>query len=244
MKRILWMIFSNILIFPYLYIKLVILVKGDKYTKEQKYLHLRRIMKYANRGGRVNVECHGIEHLPSENGYILYPNHQGMYDVLTIIATNEVPFSVVIKKELKDIFMLSRVFEAMGALALDREDIRQSMGVIKEVGQQVSEGNNFLIFAEGTRSKQGNKVGEFKGGSFKAAYKAKCPIVPVALVDAYVPFDIPSIKKVTVTVEYLEAIPYEEYKGMKTTELAMLVQNRIQDAINARIADREEIQVN
>lgn len=235
MKRILFMIFCNILIFPYLYIKLIILGKGEKYTEEQRYRHLRRITYYANRGGRVNVECYGAENLPAENGYMLFPNHQGMYDVLTIIATHDKPFSVVMKKELQNIFMLSKVFKAMRALAIDRDDIRQSMGVINEVAKQVSEGRNFLIFAEGTRSKQGNTVGEFKGGSFKAAYKAKCPIVPVALVDAYVPFDISSIKKVTVKVEYLKPIPFEEYKQMKTTEIAKLVQNRIQNAINARI---------
>ena len=238
MKRILFMIFRNIFIFPYLYIKLVILGKGEKYTEEQRYRHIRKITEHANKGGRVVIECYGAENLPAENGYMLYPNHQGMYDVLTIIATHEKPFSVVMKKELQNIFMLDKVFIGLRALAIDREDIRQSMEVIKETARQVSEGRNFLIFAEGTRSKQGNTVGEFKGGSFKAAYKARCPIVPVALVDAYVPFDIPSIKKVTVKVEYLKPIPYEKYKDMKTTELAKMVQEQIQRAINSHIEQK------
>ena len=38
-----------------------------------------------------------------------------------------------------------------------------------------------LYLQKDTRSRNGNKVGEFKGGSFKAAIKAKSPIVPVAL---------------------------------------------------------------
>ena len=39
--------------------------------------------------------------------------------------------------------------------------------------KEVKQGRNFLIFAEGTRSRQGNKLLDFKGGSFKAATKGK-----------------------------------------------------------------------
>ena len=56
---------------------------------------------------------------------------------------------------------------------MDREDIKQSMQVIQAVTKELEKGRNYLIFPEGTRSKNGNKVGEFKGGSFKAAMKAK-----------------------------------------------------------------------
>ena len=74
---------------------------------------------------------------------------------------------------------------------------------------------------------------EFKGGSFKAAMKAKCPVVPVALIDSYKAFDTGSIKKQKVQVHFLEPIPYEAYQDMKTTELAACVKARIE----AKIAD-------
>ena len=35
-----------------------------------------------------------------------------------------------------------------------------------------------ICFPESTRSKNGNQVQDFKGGSFKSATKARCPIVP------------------------------------------------------------------
>lgn len=231
MKRIRFMILRNILIFPYLYIKLVILGNFDKYTEEERYNHLRKITFHANKGGRVDIDSYGIENIPKENGYILFPNHQGLYDVLTIIATHKNPISVVMKKELMNIRMLDKVFIAMQAYAIDREDIRQSMQIINQVSQDVTKGRNFLIFAEGTRSRKGNLVGEFKGGSFKSAVKAKCPIVPVALIDSYVPFDIPSIKRVKVKIVYLPPIQYEDYKDMKTTEIAKMVQEQIQNKI-------------
>ena len=57
------------------------------------------------------------------------------------------------------------------------------------MAEEVKKGRNFIIFPEGTRSRQGNHTLEFKGGSFKAAMKAKCPIVPCALIDSFIPFD-------------------------------------------------------
>lgn len=95
----------------------------------------------------------------------------------------------------------------------------------------MKEGRNYLIFAEGTRSRKGNQLLDFKGGSFKSAVKAQCPIVPVALIDSYKSFDTNSIKKLTVQVHFLEPIPYEKYQGMKTTEIAAMVKQRIEETI-------------
>ena len=114
---------------------------------------------------------------------------------------------------------------------MDRDDVRQGLQIINEVANQVKSGRNFLIFPEGTRSKNGNRMGEFKSGSFKAATKAKCPIVPVAIIDSYLPFDRNSINKVDVQIHVLPPIPYEEYQGMKTTEIAEMVKKRIEKVI-------------
>jgi len=72
---------------------------------------------------------------------------------------------------------------------------------------------------------------QFKGGSFKAATMARCPIIPVALIDANKPFDSGSLTPVTVQVHFLAPILYDEYKDMKTTEIAELVQGRIQEVL-------------
>lgn len=119
----------------------------------------------------------------------------------------------------------------MKAFLIDREDIRQSMQVIINVTKEVKEGRNYLIFAEGTRSKNGNHPQEFKGGSVKAAMKAKCPIIPVALIDSYKSFDTGSTAPVTVQVHFLEPMLYEEYKDMKSTEIAAEVKRRVEETI-------------
>ena len=125
----------------------------------------------------------------------------------------------------------------MKAFFIDRDDVRQSMKVIMAVSKEVEKGRNYTIFPEGTRSKNGNKLGEFKGGSFKAATKVKCPIVPVALIDSFKPFDSHSLKPVEVQVHYLKPLYYDEYKDMKTTEIAEEVQRRIEKVIKENKKD-------
>ena len=230
------MVFRNILLVPYMWIKLCYHASHvDKYTEEEHYKMLRYITYRANKVGNVIIDVHGQENIPKENGFMFFPNHQGMYDVLAIIDACPKPFSVVAKKEVANVPFLKQVFACMKAYMLDREDVRQAMEVIVNVTKEVKKGRNYLIFAEGTRSKKGNQIQDFKGGSFKSATKARCPIVPVALIDSFKPFDTNSITPVTVQVHFLEPLLYEEYKDMKTNEIAETVKERIQNKINENI---------
>ncbi len=231
MRRIIMMILLNLWYVPYGMIRLKwMAAHAEKYTEDQKFALLRQICHRALVGGRVTLDTKGLEHIPKENGFIIYPNHQGMFDMLAIMETCPKNAAVIAKKETGKVSFLRDVFKLMGSKLMDREDLRQSMQVILEVGKEVKEGKNYVIFAEGTRSKMGNRTQEFKGGSFKAAMKARCPIVPAVLKDSYKVLDTGSIKKQKVELTYLEPIPYEEYKELKTTEIAEMVRGRI-DAV-------------
>ena len=236
MKRIIMMVLRNILLVPWMWAKLCYHASHvDKYTEEEHYRMLRFITHRANKGGNVTIDAHGLENIPEENGFMFFPNHQGLYDVLALVDVCPKPFSVVAKKEVANVPFLKQVFACMKAYMIDREDVRQSLQVIINVSNDVKAGKNFLIFPEGTRSKKGNQVQEFKGGSFKAATRAKCPIVPVALVNCFVPFDSKTTEQVDVQVHFLKPLLYDEYKDMKTTEIAAIVKERIQCTINSSL---------
>ena len=104
--------------------------------------------------------------------------------------------------------------------------------MVKNVSKEIEAGMNYVIYPEGTRSQQGNKIGEFKGGTFKIALKSHCPIVPVAMIDCYQVFDNNTIKPVKAQIHYLKPIEYDEYKDLKTPEIAALVQSRIQSCMD------------
>lgn len=233
------MVFRLFLKTPYYFYRICRCAKKPEITLEESYECVKKVTKAANRAGRVQIEAHGIENIPKEDGFIFFPNHQGMFDVLVFLDSCPVPFSFVIKKEAADIILLKQIVAALDSFIIDRDDIRQSLGVINRVADEVKKGRNFLIFAEGTRSRMGNKLLPFKGGTFKSAVKSKCPIVPCALIDSFKPFDEKSIAPVTVKIIYLKPIYYEEYADMKTGEIADYVKHRIEEAI----ADYEKLSV-
>lgn len=231
MKRIILMVLRLFYKVPYYMFGIWWQGKRKDYDLDKAYAFVKKVTKAANRAGRVTIESHGVENIPKENGFIFFPNHQGLFDVLAFLESCPVPFAFVIKKEASRIILLKQVIAALGSYAIDRDDIKQSMKVIQQVTEDVKKGKNFLIFAEGTRSQKGNELLEFKGGSFKSAVKAKCPIVPCALIDSYKPFDEKSVRPLTVKVVYLSPVMYEEYCYMKTPEIAKMVKSRIEAVI-------------
>lgn len=231
MERIILMVIRSIFQLPVWLYKIHKMCNIDKYDEPTRYALLHRLTPIVNRRGRIKIDCHGLENLPKDTGYIMYPNHQGMFDALTLLQTHERPFSTVSKKEVENIFFVNQIFRILQTKFIDREDVRQSMKVMMEVTKEVKEGRNYLIFAEGTRSKHQNHIQEFKGGSFKCAMNAKCPIVPIAFIDSYKAFDTHSIAKLMVQVHYLKPLYYEDYKDMKSVEIATYVSDLIRKTI-------------
>lgn len=229
--RIVLMVLRNFFRVPFLYIRLCKAVKNYNGDYTEGFQIAKEISNCAIKSGNVKAEIYGIENVPKEDGFIFYPNHQGLFDVLLFYYSSPRPFAFVIKKEIENIFLIRHVMKATGSLGMDRDDLKQSMMVIKKVTEDVKSGRNFLIFAEGTRSKLGNKMLDMKGGSFKAAQKAQCPIVPCAIINSFIPFDEASVRDVVVKLIYLEPIMYEQYKDMKTTEIADMVKEKIEAAI-------------
>ena len=132
------MVFRNLIWVPYGWFKLCwCAAHVDRYSEKERYELLQYIDNRAIRGGNIKIEAYGLENIPKENGFMFFPNHQGLFDVLAILQVCPVPFSVVAKKELTDVPFLKQVFACMKALMIDREDIKQSMQVILQVIKEV-----------------------------------------------------------------------------------------------------------
>lgn len=233
MKRIIMMVFRLGFLSVYYFITLCIKSNAEEKNYSENYQLIRKITARVNKAGKVKIEASGIENLPKEDGFVMFPNHQGLYDTLAFFESCPRTLAFVIKKEASNIILLKQVVKATGSLVMDRENIRQSMEIINTMTEEVKKGRNFVIFPEGTRSKLGNRLLEFKPGSFKSAVKAKAPIVPCAIMNAYIPFDENHTNPVTVKLFYLKPMYYEEYKNMKTSEIAIEVKQRIEKTIIA-----------
>lgn len=208
----------------------------EQYPEAERWSHVQKIMNWVVDSGNIDLQVFGKENIPESGSFMIYANHQGMFDVVALAATCDRPLGAVYKKELQNVPVLKLILQSTLSFAMDREDVRQSLTVIQNVVKEVQSGRNYLIFPEGTRSKNGNVMGEFHGGSFRAATKAKCPIVPVAFIDSFKVLDQKGSDPVAVKMYYLKPIPYEEYADLKTVELAALVKERIARAIEAGLS--------
>lgn len=234
MNRLVLIALRNILRLPAAYWKLCRHAKHpERYPETERWAHVQKVMGWVVETGNIDLQVYGKENIPQEGSFMLYANHQGMFDVVALAATCDRPLGAVYKKELKNVPVLKQILASTLSFDMDREDVRQSLTVIQNVIKEVQSGRNYLIFPEGTRSKNGNVMGEFHGGSFRAAAKAKCPIVPVAFINSFKVLDQKGSDPVTVKMYYLEPISYEEYTSLKTVELADLVKERIARAIEA-----------
>ena len=239
MNRIVLMVLRNLLSVPGLYAKLCRYAKNpDAYPEQERWDHIRRIMQLAVKSGNLELQVTGTGNIPAPgSGFMMYANHQGLFDVVAIAATCPTPLGGVVKKELQGVPFVQQIIDCTKSYPMDREDVRQSLTVIQNVTEEVKNGRNYLIFPEGTRSKNGNRMGEFHGGSFRCALKAKCPILPVAFVDSFKVLDQKGSAHLSVQIHYLPPIPYEEFAHLKATEVAAMVKARIEETIRTHTVD-------
>lgn len=205
----------------------------ERYSEEKRYKLVQHIIYLMCRTGKITTKAFGTENLPEEGGYMMYPNHQGKYDVQSIISTHKKPCSFVMDKNKSFTVLVREFVDLVQGKRLEKDNPRQGIVIINQVAKEVSEGKRYILFPEGGYAENNrNIVEEFKAGSFKIALKSKAPIVPVALIDSYKVFNAFHLGPVTTYVHYLEPIYYDEYKDMKTQELANLVRGRIVAKIN------------
>lgn len=233
MIRFFYVIFVNLYRIPYMVSKMRHQANHpEKYSEVKRYNLARRAFTMVRRSGHVRTKAYGEENLPKEGGYMMFSNHQGKYDVLGIMLSHKEPCSFVMDKNKSNTIIVSEIVDLVQGKRLDKNDVRQALTIINEVAQEVKEGRKYIFFPEGGYEfNNKNVMGTFRPGSFKCAVKAKAPIVPVAIIDSYKVFNSFTIGRVTTQVHFLKPFYYEDYKGLKTTEIAELVKGRIGEVL-------------
>lgn len=203
----------------------------ERYSKEYRYGVARNMVRKMMRNARVKTKCFGLENLPKDGGYVMYPNHQGKFDALGIIHVHDEPCSIVMDEERSRMILTNEFIDVLDGIRIDKNDLRKQLTSMRQLADEVKAGRRFILFPEGGYDHNGNHLQEFKPGAFKAAIWARMPIVPVAVVDSYKLFDFNSLKKVTTQVHFLKPLYYEDYKNLNTKEIAERVKQSITKAI-------------
>ena len=127
-------------------------------------------------GIRTRVE--GLNNVPPGQAVVFCANHQSNIDPPILFNALHSRLHVLFKAELKKLPLLGKAFQVGGFVPIDRANRDQSMAAIEQVAQSLRDGNSFLTFPEGTRSRTGALL-PFKRGPFLMALKAQVPVVPV-----------------------------------------------------------------
>lgn len=209
----------------------------ERHSIEERYAVANKMITIMNKSSGYKTIAYGTENLPKEGGYMLYPNHQGKYDVPGIFTTHKEPLSFVMDKKRSTIPLVYEFLSLVDGKTIYLNDPRQTITVFQEMAEELKQGKRYILFPEGGyKENNGNVVEPFKAGSFKVAQMSGVPIVPVALVDSYKVYNSDHVGPVTTYVYYLEPIMYDEYKGMKTKDIALMVENRIKNKIKEHLS--------
>ncbi|MBB6624927.1 1-acyl-sn-glycerol-3-phosphate acyltransferase [Clostridium gasigenes] len=177
----------------------------------------RKLLKILN----VKVNVHGKENLPKDKNVLFIGNHQGNFDIPIYISCIDVPKGFVAKIELTKMAGVKNWMEYMNCIFMDRSSIRKAGEAIITGINSLKSGNSLVVFPEGTRSK-GDKMGEFKAGSFKLATKSKVPIVPVTMNGSYKIMEGNSNKHLTSATVDIYIHPMMETANLSKEEQAQL----------------------
>lgn len=132
----------------------------------------------------IQLNVRGLENLERGHSYILISNHMSILDIPGIICALPFPVRFIAKRSLIWFPIFGWSLYLSRHILIDRDSALSAMKSLKQAASLLKNGTSIMIFAEGTRSPDG-QVKEFKGGAFLLALKARAPVVPVSISGTY-----------------------------------------------------------
>ena len=152
---------------------------------------------------KIDLRVEGGDDLDPQTSYVVVSNHLSNYDIMICFLAVPVPIRFLAKKELFKYPFLAQAMRAIGCVEVDRAARSQAVETINRQAELVrSRSHSLLIYAEGTRSRDG-ELKAFKKGAFAIASGSGMPIVPVGIIgsrDVVSPGSIKVKRHQTVTV--------------------------------------------
>lgn len=152
---------------------------------------------------------------------VLVSNHQSALDIL-VAFTLFFPFKWVSKIEMFRVPLLGWNMRLNRYISLVRGDKESGKKMLADCENALHQGCSVYLFPEGTRSQTG-EMKAFKPGAFLLAHTMKVPIIPIAIQgtqDALPKKSLGFHGHHPITIEVLDAIPYESFAALSVEETA------------------------
>jgi len=129
----------------------------------------------------LNLKINGEHHLWSHRPAVFVFNHQSNVDMVIVARLLRRDITGVGKREIRDMPVIGRIFEASGVVLIDRRNTASAIEAMKPLVDAMRvEGKSVCLSPEGTRAIT-PKLAEFKKGAFHLAMQAGVPMVPIVI---------------------------------------------------------------
>jgi 1-acyl-sn-glycerol-3-phosphate acyltransferase len=178
----------------------------------------------------IRYRVTGGDRVPRDCAVVFCSNHESNVDPPVLFLALHKRLHVLFKTELQKLPVLGKVMVRGGFVPVDRDRREASMASIDRAAASIRQGNSFLIFPEGTRSRTAELL-PFKKGGFIMAIKAQAPIVPVAVSGGRAAMQKGSwfVRPVMVDVRIGEPVATASYTLDDRDELIEVVRARIEE---------------
>ncbi|MCR5797922.1 MAG: 1-acyl-sn-glycerol-3-phosphate acyltransferase [Eubacterium sp.] len=178
-------------------------------------------------------EIIGLENIPKDQPVLFAANHRSFYDIIAtyplFISAGHKP-AYISKKEIQKFPVIGQWMYFLNCLFIDRDDIKQSLGVIINAIALIKGGQSVYIAPEGTRNTEDTLL-PFKEGSMKIAIKSGAPIVPVCIKDTEKIFEdhFPMIKAHKVSIIIGEPIYPDKLEPSERKKVGAMTRLKVQE---------------
>jgi len=126
---------------------------------------------------RIRVDARGLENIPANGNYILVCNHASFFDVPAIMSIFP-RARIMFKQGMSWIPLWGWALKLGYHIAVDRGRGTKAMKSLDRAVEAIKAGGSVVLFAEGTRSRDGH-LQPFKRGAFQLAARTGVPILPI-----------------------------------------------------------------
>jgi len=184
--------------------------------------------KIALRVCGIEVRVRGREHLQDGGAYIFVTNHASMLDIPAIMSV--LPrVRIMFKKELSYVPVWGWALRWGHHIMVDRGKGTQAIKSLERAAESIKTGGSVILFAEGTRTRDG-KLLPFKRGAFTLAAKSGVPIVPISINGSFKILPKSSLDIRPSPIELVIEAPIET-KGISSREEEIEMMNRVRGII-------------
>jgi 1-acyl-sn-glycerol-3-phosphate acyltransferase len=128
----------------------------------------------------VKVNVRGEENLEPDRAYVLISNHRSYLDPPALLTCLKRRLGFIGKKELLRVPVLGQGMRYVNAIAIDRSNRTRAIQTMQVASERLRSGISYIVFAEGTRAREGQLL-PFKKGGFYMAIEAQAAIAPIAI---------------------------------------------------------------